>query len=319
MENTIRVAKYLRVSTADQAEQYSLHAQNRILTSYIEANKDLWWETSESLNYIDDWITWASKADDRPALSRLKKDILDKKIDVILIYRLDRLFRKVEFLLNFITFLRENSINLISKSENIDINTHSGNLMITMLWAIWELERSTIQERTMDWKISKAMQWYFVNWMVPFWYSKESDWKGNKLIVNKEEAEIVKKIYKMYLEDWWTIMWIRQFINSLWIWTRYDKSGKEKLTKNFIHYSFINKILRNEVYTGIYPFNKGKTGCRNWIKEKEWIDKTKWLYLECPQIIDKKTFDRVQEKIGKWKAMNGRWEKHVFTWLLTCW
>lgn len=320
MENIIKIGAYLRVSTTEQAQDgYWLSSQRRILKSYIEANKDQNWESWNALIYKDEWISWATKAEERPAMRRLMIDIIEKKIDIVIIYRFDRLFRSLELLLNFIRFIKENKVNLISKTESIDINSNTGWLMLAMIWAVSELERATIQERTSDWKISKALLGYYVNWMIPYWYSKEHDWKGNKLIINESEANIVKKVYKMYLEENWTIMGIRNYLTSLWIWTRQDKTGKPKLSTNFIHYSFVNKILRNEVYTWKYPFNKGKTGCRNWIREKDWIDKTKWLYLDCPEIINRDIFEKVQEKINKWKIMNGRWEKHIFTWLLKCW
>lgn len=103
-----RVALYMRVSTTEQVnEWYGLDSQNRILRAYVESNEDQGWATSDNLAYTDEWISWASDVSERPALSRLKKDILDGKVDVLLVWKIDRLFRKTSYLLEFIEFLKK--------------------------------------------------------------------------------------------------------------------------------------------------------------------------------------------------------------------
>lgn len=70
---------------------------------------------------------------ERPALSRLKKDILDGKVDVLLVWKIDRLFRKTSYLLEFIEFLKKHNVNFVSKNENIDLSSHTGKLVLTLL------------------------------------------------------------------------------------------------------------------------------------------------------------------------------------------
>ena len=95
---------------------------------------------------------------ERPALSRLKMDILAGKIDTLLVWKIDRLFRKTSYLLEFIEFLKQHNINFVSKNENIDLSSHTGKLVLTLLGAISEMERAVITERTSEGKISKSMQ-----------------------------------------------------------------------------------------------------------------------------------------------------------------
>ena len=316
---TLRVWIYMRVSTLEQAKEWFwLDSQERILKSYIEANKDNDWELWKNLVYCDEWISGASNVEDRPALNRLKKDIIDWKLDILLVWKIDRLFRKTRYLLEFIEFIKKYNINFISKNENIDLKTHTWNLVITMIWAIAEMERASIQERTTEGRISKALQGFFVYWSAPFWYKKVIEWKWYKLRVNEEEVETVKKIFDMYVNEDKTTSFIRRYLTSLNIWTRADKENKPKLSRNYFHYSFVHKILSNETYIWKYYFRKSKNINENWKTKEVKRDKSEWLYFECDKILDERIFAKAQEKLKNWKVMNWRGKSHLFTGLLKC-
>lgn len=161
----IRVAQYLRVSTYEQAQDgFWLETQARLLQSYVDANSDQGWVTSDDLIYIDDGISGATQVSERPALSKLKVDLLEGKFEVLLVMKIDRLFRKTSYLLEFIEFIRKYNVNFVSKNEVIDLSSHTGKLVLTLLWAISEMEREVIAERTSEGKISKALQGYIVFW-----------------------------------------------------------------------------------------------------------------------------------------------------------
>lgn len=313
-----RVAIYLRVSTQEQAtEWFWLESQERLLKAFIEANKDNEWELWKSLIYIDEWVSGASNVEERPALTRLKKDVIDSKVDIVLVWKIDRLFRKTRFLLEFIEFLKKYDVNFISKNENIDLKTHTWNLVLTMIWAIAEMERETIKERMSEGRISKALQWYFVFWVAPFWYEVYEEWRGLRLKINDDEAKIVKMIYDLFVNQEMTASSIRTYLTSLNIWTRPEKE-KNKISKNYFHYSFVHKILTNEAYIWKYYFLKTKSIVENWKTKEVKRDKNEWLSFECDKIIDDEIFEKAQEKLKKWKVLNGRWETHLFTWLLKC-
>lgn len=128
-----RVGLYLRCSTLEQAKDgYGLESQERILLSYVEANKDNNWITSENLIYREGGFSGATPVSERPELSRLEADILQKKIDIVLIWRIDRLFRKSSYLLAFLDFLKDEGITLVSKTENIDLSTYTGKLIVSL-------------------------------------------------------------------------------------------------------------------------------------------------------------------------------------------
>jgi DNA invertase Pin-like site-specific DNA recombinase len=89
--------------------------------------------TNDGLIYRDEGISGATEVPERPELSRLKKDILDGKINVLLVWKIDRLFRKTAYLLEFIEFLKQHEINFVSKNENIDLSSPTGKLVLTLL------------------------------------------------------------------------------------------------------------------------------------------------------------------------------------------
>jgi site-specific DNA recombinase len=148
-QNIKRVALYMRVSTIEQARDgYGLDSQDRILRAFVKANEDIGWITSENLIYRDEGISGTTEVQDRPELTKLRNDIIDGKVDVLLVWKIDRLFRKTAYLLDFIEFLKTHNINFVSKNENIDLSSPTGKLVLTLLGAISEMERDVITERT---------------------------------------------------------------------------------------------------------------------------------------------------------------------------
>lgn len=148
-QNIKRVGLYMRVSTIEQARDgYGLDSQDRILRAFVKANEDIGWLTSENLIYRDEGISGTTEVQDRPELTRLRNDIIDGKVDVLLVWKIDRLFRKTAYLLDFIEFLKNHNINFVSKNENIDLSSPTGKLVLTLLGAISEMERDVITERT---------------------------------------------------------------------------------------------------------------------------------------------------------------------------
>lgn len=318
MEKALKVAIYIRVSTEEQAKDgYWLESQERILKAFITANEDKNWITNESLIYRDEWVSWATDVSSRLALSLLEKDILLGKVDVVLVWKIDRLFRHTQSLLSFVEFLQEKWVIFVSKSESIDLSSPSGKLVLTLLWAIAEMERETIKERTREGKKSKALEWYFIYWQLPpYGYKKEFDGRWNKIVIHEEEAEIVKKIFEMYVNEDKTMWEISEYLSSIWAPIRESKKRKHIWRFSSNH---ISQILKNETYLWNLFCNKTevkKENGKNVIKDKDF---SQWIKIPCPVIIDEKIFKKAQEKISKAKALtSGRWERHFYTGLLKC-
>lgn len=122
----LRVARYLRVSTTEQVQDgFGLDTQDRLLRAYVEANADQGWTTSDDLLYIDEGISGATQVSERPSLSKLRTDLLEGKFEVLLVVKIDRLFRKTSYLLEFIEFVKKYGVNFVSKNESIDLSSHT--------------------------------------------------------------------------------------------------------------------------------------------------------------------------------------------------
>ena len=193
MITTNKVAIYVRVSTSSQAEEgYSIDEQKAKLEAYCEI-KD--WKIYDT--YIDGGFSGANTQ--RPELERLISDAKRKKIDIVLVYKLDRLSRSQKDTLFLIEdVFAKNDVAFISLQENFDTSTPFGKASIGMLSVFAQLEREQIKERMMLGKEGRAKNGKSMSWTtIPFGYdySKET----GVLSVNPTQALIVNRIFTEYL------------------------------------------------------------------------------------------------------------------------
>ena len=128
---TNKVAIYIRTSTSEnEMGGYRTDSQLRELHSYIDSKKSEGWQNSEDHIFIDEGFSGASET--RPALTKLKEEILTGGIDTVLINSLDRLFRKIPDMVQFRDFLNEHKVNLISKKENFDLASMDSQLLMLL-------------------------------------------------------------------------------------------------------------------------------------------------------------------------------------------
>ena len=193
MKTTNKVAIYVRVSTSSQAEEgYSIDEQKAKLEAYCEI-KD--WKIYDT--YIDGGFSGANTQ--RPELERLISDVKRKKVDIVLVYKLDRLSRSQKDTLFLIEdVFAKNDVAFISLQENFDTSTPFGKASIGMLSVFAQLEREQIKERMMLGKEGRAKNGKSMSWTtIPFGYdySKET----GILSVNPTQALIVNRIFTEYL------------------------------------------------------------------------------------------------------------------------
>jgi len=131
-----RVGIYARVSTSEQSTAMQLSELNRY------ANARGW---RNIVVYEDSGVSGTSTT--RPALKRLLADCRARRIDTLMVWKLDRLFRSLRHLLNVLNELGELNISFISLKDQIDLTTSNGRLLCHLLAAFGEFERSLIVER----------------------------------------------------------------------------------------------------------------------------------------------------------------------------
>ena len=240
MKTTNKVAIYVRVSTASQAEEgYSIDEQKDKLEAYCQI-KD--WKIYDV--YVDGGFSGANTQ--RPELERLISDAKRKKVNIVLVYKLDRLSRSQKDTLFLIEdVFAKNDVAFISLQENFDTSTPFGKASIGMLSVFAQLEREQIKERMMLGKEGRAKNGKSMSWTtIPFGYdySKET----GILSVNPTQALIVKRIFTEYLNGKSVVKIIRD-LNAEGHVGRKRPWG-ETITKY---------LLKNETYLGKSKY-KGK-------------------------------------------------------------
>ncbi|MBQ8968013.1 recombinase family protein [Ruminococcus sp.] len=268
-----KAALYIRVSTDAQFEEgYSVDAQKEKLAQFCKL-KDI--EDYEF--YIDGG--WSGSNIQRPEIKRLIDDILADRINMVVVYKLDRLSRSQKdtvYLLEDV-FIPHNCA-FISLNENFDTSTPYGKAMIGILSVFAQLERENIRERTRMGMYERVRSGL---WMgggrVPFGY--DYDKEKNTLVPN-EKAEQVRQIYALYLQGYSTTQLAAMF----------DVSGDQH----------ISAILDRETYLGRIKF-RGET-----------------IEAAHEPIIDEDTWLRVQQERARRSRGGSRSSAYLLTGLLVC-
>ena len=234
------VGIYCRVSTQEQArEGYSIGEQEERLRALCTA-KD--WIVYDA--YIDAGFSGAST--DRPALKRMIADIRNRKINAVLVYKLDRLSRSQKDTLHLIEdiFIKQN-ITFASMTENLDTSTAFGRAMIGILSAFAQLEREQIRERSILGRTARAKDGYFHGGgYSPIGYK----YVDGNLIQDEYEVMQIRQIYDYYVTERKPINWIKQEMNK----RGYRHGNGKKWTD-----TSIRSCLFTPIYAG-WITNKGE-------------------------------------------------------------
>lgn len=229
----MNVALYLRVSTEQQIEKYGLDVQHEKLQSYCQARG--WTHVTD---YIDGGYSGSNL--NRPALQQLIKDIQAKKIDLVLVYRLDRLSRSQRDTLSLIEELfLPHHVEFISLSETIDTQTPFGRAAIGILSTFAQLERENIKERlyTCHQKmVQEEGLWAGGAGTTPYGYTRLA---RGQLVVNESERHHVQRIFESYLE-----------LKSV---ARVNKQLQAEGFKK-LRYQRLSNILKSRLYLGEVSF-----------------------------------------------------------------
>ncbi|MFB7640022.1 recombinase family protein [Peribacillus butanolivorans] len=142
--------------------------------------------------YVEEGVS--AKNLKRPSMQRLIQDTIDKKFDVVVFYKLDRLVRSVSDLDSLLQLFDENKIAIRSVTEPFDTPTAIGRFLITLVAAIAQWERETISERVVINMVKKATMGERNGGRAPYGYRL----KEGKLIIYDEEARFVKDIFNLY-------------------------------------------------------------------------------------------------------------------------
>jgi site-specific DNA recombinase len=228
-------ASYIRVSTDEQAEQgISIPAQKSRLLAYCQA---LEWEIYGF--YVDDG--YSGKDLNRPEMQRLIKDANEKKFDITLVVKLDRLSRRQKDVLHLLEDIFEpNNVGFKSVTESFDTSTPFGKAALGMMAVFSQLERETIVERVRMAKKESAKQGRFMGGPAPFGY--RYNYGAKKLEIDEIQAQEIRWIYDRCLSGKLGYGYIAEEL---------ERNGVPGPTDEKWNKTSVRKILTNPVYAGL--------------------------------------------------------------------
>ena len=192
----IRCAIYTRKSTEEGLKQdfNSLDAQKDAATAYIRSQIGEGWKLLPT-EYDDGGFTGANMQ--RPALRRLLADIEAKKVDCVVVYKVDRLSRSIRDFAKIMEILEKNGATFVSVTQQFNTTTSLGRLTLNILLSFAQFEREIISERTKDKQVLARKRGKWTGGHVPLGY----DLEAGRLVVNPDEAARVRQIFEWYMED----------------------------------------------------------------------------------------------------------------------
>ena len=223
----VRTAAYARVSKESERSTHSLAAQVSYYSELIQSNPE--WEYAGV--YIDSFIT-GSKTSSRDGFNKLIAECDAGNIDLVLVKSISRFARNTVDLLNTVRHLKEIGVAVVFEKERINTLSADGEFLLTVL-ASFAQEEITSMSNNIKWSLQKKFregipaQQYKV-----FGY----DWQDDRMVINEDEAVIVRRIFKEFLDG----QSVTEIMNS------FEKEYPE------LNFSFarISNILKNEVYIG---------------------------------------------------------------------
>ncbi len=275
----IRCAIYTRVSTDSGLDQEfnSLDAQYDAASAYIRSQAHARW-TQVRTRYDDGGFSGGST--DRPALQRLLEDVRARKVQVIVVYKVDRLTRSLADFAKLVELFDAHGVSFVSVTQQFNTTTSMGRLTLNVLLSFAQFEREVTAERIRDKMAASKRKGLWVGGMVPLGYAL----KDGKLSIVEEEAKRVRMIFKRYLA--------LGSVNRLVLELR-ERDIRTKIRR-----------LSNGSTRGGVPFTQGPLFylLRNRFYIGEVVYKGEICPGPQPPLIDRALFDAVQRRLTEQRS-----------------
>ena len=272
---SVRCAIYTRVSTDSGLDQdfNSLDAQYDAAQAYIRSQAHAGW-TLVRTRYDDGGFSGGST--DRPALQQLLDDIRAHQINVIVVYKVDRLTRSLADFAKLVELFDAHGVSFVSVTQQFNTTTSMGRLTLNILLSFAQFEREVTGERIRDKIAASKKKGMWMGGLVPLGY----DLEGRKLVPNPKEAELISKIFSLYLE----LGCVRKLAEQLdrekirskvWLTRTGARLGGVAFARGALY-----DLLRNRLYLG------------------EIRHRDQWYPGEHEGIISRSLWDRVQAQLN---------------------
>ena len=243
-----RCAVYTRKSTEEGLEQdfNSLQAQREACEAFIKSQTHEGWRLCKTA-YDDGGYSGGSL--ERPALQQLLADIEARKLDVVVVYKVDRLTRSLADFAKIVERFDAQGVSFVSVTQQFNTTTSMGRLTLNVLLSFAQFEREVTAERIRDKIAASKQKGMWMGGPVPLGY----DVRDRKLIVNAGEAEVVRRLFALYLELG-TVRRLKEEALRLGLATK-RRTTRSGLTVGGgpFERSSLYRLLSNPIYIGRLP------------------------------------------------------------------
>lgn len=293
-DKELRVAFYMRVSTAEQElEGYSKEFQQEQLEQHVKRKDYKGWATKSAWHFYEQ--ASGGDTEGRKELQKLMDLVKKREVDLVLVWKIDRLSRNLSQLLQLFEELDRYGVGFASMKEDLDFTGAIGKLIFQIFGALAEFERENIKMRTQEGKKASALAGNYTGSTVPYGYKgiPNPSGKGKKLDIVPEEAKIVRQIFEWFVQGGKNAEWIAKELNRLGV----PKSKDNKRSRGTKWYAYtIRAMLAHEVYRGIHVTNRFYLVSKKPRLHAE-RPKEEWITVRVPSTIDDMLFYMAQEKL----------------------
>src|SRR5262249_25888128 len=301
----LRCAIYARKSSEEGLEQAfnSLDAQREACAAFILSQKHEGWTVLPTL-YDDGGFSGGTL--DRPALKLLLSDIAEGRVDVVVVYKIDRLTRSLFDFAKIVEVFDARGVSFVSITQQFNTSTSMGRLTLNMLLSFAQFERELAGERIRDKIAASKKKGMWMGGLPPLGY----DVQGRKLVVNEEEARTVLHIFRRYVE----LRLVRVLKTELEeagvrskrrIYGDGTRCGGEKVSRGTLYLMLQNRIYRGEIthkgnaYLGEHPaiVDKPLSDKVPAILVEKRVDREKGSYAKQPSLLAGLAFDEMGERL----------------------
>ena len=230
-----RCAVYTRKSSEEGLEQEfnSLDAQRDACSAFITSQRSEGW-IELTAHYDDGGVSGGTL--DRPALKRLLADIEEGRVDVVVVYKIDRLSRALMDFSKLVEVFDRNDVTFVSVTQSFNTTTSMGRLTLNILLSFAQFEREVIGERIRDKVAASRKRGMWMGGVVPLGYEV----RDRKLVINEAEAKTVRMIFEQFLKVG-SATSLARFLAA-----EHVRSRRGKLVDK----GFLYKLLNNRIYIG---------------------------------------------------------------------
>jgi site-specific DNA recombinase len=271
---SLRCAIYTRVSTDARLEQEfnSLDAQREASEAYIKSQTHEGWSLIRS-RYDDGGFSGGSM--ERPALQKLLLEVQAKRIDVIVVYKVDRLTRSLADFAKLVEIFDAHGVSFVSVTQSFNTTTSMGRLTLNVLLSFAQFEREVTGERIRDKIAASKKKGIWMGGVVPLGFRVEA----RALHIVEDHAEIVRTLFTRYLEVG-SVARLKELLDGEDVRLPIRIDGKGRSTGGgLFSRGHIYKIFSNPIYIGQIAHKGG-------VHEGQH-----------PAIVDRELWDRVQQNL----------------------